>query len=178
MSTQFIFIWPIVRILLGATVPDQVDLGAMAIKRYSPLPKVPALRQPYHHIVQCHMQDIRWRNLTRLEKCSQGILQPQTTRTPSRQLCVVRFYKDILGWLNLIVWHINHCGLLNDNTCIHIKFVNRYCRSYLPTPPLGQDMTKVNFLSGVQQVWIQSFPSPRLVASPRLKNLVCPTIYP
>ena len=28
------------------------------------------------------------------------------------------------------------------------------------------------------QVWIQSFPSPRLVASPRLKNLVCPTIYP
>ena len=27
-------------------------------------------------------------------------------------------------------------------------------------------------------VWIQSILSPRLVASPRLKNLVCPTIYP
>ena len=26
--------------------------------------------------------------------------------------------------------------------------------------------------------YFQSFPSPRLVASPRLKNLVCPTIYP
>ena len=51
-------------------------------------------------------------------------------------------------------------------------------RSYLPTPPLGQDMTQGQFLSEVQQVWIQSFPSPRLVASPRLKNLVCPTIYP
>ena len=51
-------------------------------------------------------------------------------------------------------------------------------RSYLPTPPLGQDMTQGQFLSGVQQVWIQSFPSPRLVTSPRLKNLVCPTIYP
>ena len=51
-------------------------------------------------------------------------------------------------------------------------------RPYLPTPPLGQDMTQGQFLSGVQQVWIQSFPSPRLVASPRLKNLVCPTIYP
>ena len=49
---------------------------------------------------------------------------------------------------------------------------------YLPTPPLGQDMTQGQFLSGVQQVWIQSFPSPRLVASPRLKNLVYPTIYP
>ena len=47
-----------------------------------------------------------------------------------------------------------------------------------PTPPLGQDMTQGQFLSGVEQVWIQSFPSPRLVASPRLKNLVCPTIYP
>ena len=50
--------------------------------------------------------------------------------------------------------------------------------SYLPTPPLGQDMTQGQFLSGVQQVWIQSFPSPRLVVSPRLKNLVRPTIYP
>ncbi len=26
--------------------------------------------------------------------------------------------------------------------------------------------------------WIQSFPSPRLVASPRVKKIVCPTIYP
>ena len=45
---------------------------------------------------------------------------------------------------------------------------------YLPTPfaPAG------HFLSGVQQVWIQSFPSPTLVASPRLKSSVCPTIYP
>ena len=50
--------------------------------------------------------------------------------------------------------------------------------SYLPTPPLGQDMTQGQFLSGVSQVSIQSFPSPRLVASPRLKILVCPTILP
>ena len=47
-----------------------------------------------------------------------------------------------------------------------------------PTAPLGQDMTQGQFLSGVLQVWIQSFLSPRLVASPRLKKLVCPTIYP
>ena len=46
------------------------------------------------------------------------------------------------------------------------------------TPPIGQDMTQAQFLSGVQKAWIQSFPSPWLVASPRLKNLVCPTIYP
>ena len=47
-----------------------------------------------------------------------------------------------------------------------------------PTPPLKQDMTQGQFLSGDQQVWIQSFPSPRLVALPRLKNSVYPTIYP
>ena len=29
----------------------------------------------------------------------------------------------------------------------------------LPTPPLEQDMTRSQFLSGVQQVSIQSFPS-------------------
>ena len=34
-------------------------------------------------------------------------------------------------------------------------------------------MTQGQFL-----IWIQSIPSPSLVASPRLKNLVCPTIYP
>ena len=27
-------------------------------------------------------------------------------------------------------------------------------------------------------IMMQSFPSPRLIASPRLKNPVCPTIYP
>ena len=31
-------------------------------------------------------------------------------------------------------------------------------------------MIQGQFLSRVEQVWIQSFPSPRLVASPRLKN--------
>ena len=48
------------------------------------------------------------------------------------------------------------------------------------TQPLrsGRIWHKVNFLSRVERVWIQSFPSPRLVTSPRLKNLVCPTIYP
>ena len=50
-----------------------------------------------------------------------------------------------------------------------------YMLMYLPTPLDKQDVT--NLLSGVLQVWIQSFPSPRLVAIPRLKSPVCPTIY-
>ena len=54
-----------------------------------------------------------------------------------------------------------------------IKEIKRqvvYILSYLPTPPLGQDMTQGQFLSEVLQVWIQSFSSPWLVASPKLKN--------
>ena len=40
---------------------------------------------------------------------------------------------------------------------------------YLPIPSLGQDMTQGQFLSGVYQVWIQSFTS-RLVGSSRAEE--------
>ena len=35
----------------------RVDLGAMAMKGYSAFPKAPALLEPHHQIVQCHIQD-------------------------------------------------------------------------------------------------------------------------
>ena len=35
---------------------------------------------------------------------------------------------------------------------------------YLSNPPLGQDVTQGQCFSGVQQVFVQSFLSPRLVA--------------
>ena len=41
-----------------------------------------------------------------------------------------------------------------------------------------EDATQNQFLSWENLVWIQSLPSPRLLAEPRLKNLVRPTIYP
>ena len=37
--------------------------------------------------------------------------------------------------------------------------------------------SKVHKIDTHQQLFIQGFPSPRLVAKSRLKNLVCPTIY-
>ena len=48
------------------------------------------------------------------------------------------------------------------------------------TQPLRSGMIwqKDNFYGKFNRFCIQSFSSPRLVASPRLKNLVCPTIYP
>ena len=38
----------------------RVDLGAMAMKGYSVFPKAPALLEPHHQIVYCHIQDTRW----------------------------------------------------------------------------------------------------------------------
>ena len=35
----------------------RVDLGAMAMKEYSAFPKAPALLEPHHQIVSCHIQD-------------------------------------------------------------------------------------------------------------------------
>ena len=47
-----------------------------------------------------------------------------------------------------------------------------------PTPPLGQDMTQGQFFMRSLTGLNSEFSSPRLVASRRLKNLICPTIYP
>ena len=51
---------------------------------------------------------------------------------------------------------------------------------YILNPPLyiARDVTQDQFLSGVKLVWIKSFPFPRLVAKPKLKKKVYPTIYP
>ena len=35
----------------------RVELGAMAMKGYSAFPKAPALLEPHHQIVLCHIQD-------------------------------------------------------------------------------------------------------------------------
>ena len=44
-------IWLIVRTLSGITTPGRVDLGAIAMKRYSAFPKAPALLESHHQIV-------------------------------------------------------------------------------------------------------------------------------
>ena len=81
----------------------------------------------------------------------------------------------ILGTIWLCKWMINVELVSNSNNWNHLTVYKEIINPIYPTPPLGQDMTQGQFLS---RVWIQSFPSPRLVASPMLKNPVCPTIYP
>ena len=60
-------------------------------------------------------------------------------------------------------------------------FLKSWDNSYYPQIYLSNESTiarmQIQFLSGVKLVWAQSFSS-RLIAVPRLKNQVCPGIYP
>ena len=53
----------------------------MAIKGYSAFPKAPALLEPQHQIVLCHIHDSRWweGDLTYLQRSNRCILQLQPT---------------------------------------------------------------------------------------------------
>ena len=51
----------------------RVDLGAMAMKRYSAFPKAPALLEPHHQIVKCHIQDTCWRGVLPLCREAVGV---------------------------------------------------------------------------------------------------------
>ena len=65
----------------------------------------------------------------------------------------------------------------NNNNDDDNNNIIQIMRVYLP-PPHEQDATQGQFLSGILQVWVQSFPSPRPVAIQRLKDPVFPTTYP
>ena len=47
---------------------SRVELGAMAMKGYSAFPNAPALLEPHHQIVLCHIQDTRWGSYPSVEK--------------------------------------------------------------------------------------------------------------
>ena len=53
----------------------RADRGVKAMKEYTAFPKVPALLEPHHQIVWCHIQDTDWKSLTTLQRCSWCILQ-------------------------------------------------------------------------------------------------------
>ena len=87
-------------------------------------------------------------------------------------------------WLKRI--NIKMCrqrmSVLFNQICITEEMLSKYTHTYIyiythPTPPHQQDMTEGQFLSGVKWVWNQSFPSPRLIAIPRLKSPVSSAYY-
>ena len=57
VSIQFISLWPIDKTLSGGTTPNQNRPGSDGKKGYFAFLKSPALLEPYHQIVSCHIQD-------------------------------------------------------------------------------------------------------------------------
>ena len=58
----------------------RVDPEAMAMKGYSAFPKAPALLEPHHQIVQCHISDTHWGRVLSLCREAVGVFyMPQPT---------------------------------------------------------------------------------------------------
>ena len=51
----------------------RVDPGVMAMKEYSAFTKAPALLDPYHQAVYCHIQDTRWGGVLTFIRDSIGV---------------------------------------------------------------------------------------------------------
>ena len=67
------------RALSGATTLGQSGPGSDGNEGVLHIPKAPALLEPHHQIVLCHIQDTRCGSLTPLQRSSRYILQPQPT---------------------------------------------------------------------------------------------------
>ena len=158
----------------------KVNLGVMAMKKFFPLP-----RNEKYTLLTFLRENIRIED-SKEEVCSFNWSFDKIVkrwfwcfRRPQIPHCWSR--SEVLNLFNPSATNFNfrqsRVVILKGQEKYYINKVTIIIYSYLPTPPLSQDMTQGQFLSGVKQVWIQSFP-PRRVSSPRLKNSVRPTIYP
>ena len=57
------------------------------------------------------------------------------------------------------------------------RYIYIYIYIYISTPWHKQDVTQGQYLSGIKQVWIQSFPSLRQITIQRLKSPICSIFY-
>ena len=82
ISTQFSSIWPIDRTLSGTTTPRLSGHESDGNEGIPHIPIGPAFLETHDQIVKCHNQDIRWGNLSPLQRCSWCILQPSQPTGP------------------------------------------------------------------------------------------------
>ena len=84
-------------------------------------------------------------------------------------------YLEVLFLCLNILLYIKHNVVSPHHThtymceCVYVRIYQLFYTSII--------WHKVNFLNGIERVWIRSFPSLTLIAIVRLKSLVCPIIY-
>ena len=80
---------------------------------------------------------------------------------------------------HLLLGRINTKTLLCGQFLYHFLATTSFIYIYVFTHPLHTSRMwhKVNLLNRVEQIWIQSFTSPRLVAIPMLNSPICPTSW-
>ena len=106
-----------------------------------------------------------------------------------------RFRRKSPALLKLDQWHFHLDNAPVHNSILVTDYLTKMGIKTVTHPPYSTDLAPYDFwlfpklkekLSGcryhiyqpLRSGWIQSFPSRRLVASPRLKKPVCPNIYP
>ena len=92
-----------------------------------------------------------------------------------KNLGYFKLLRECSIYLNSSCWYFHISKRINNITTSNTGIYSIPCNHIYQALRSGRIWYKVNFLSGFQQVWIQSFSSPTLVASPRLKNTACPT---
>ena len=106
--------------------------------------------------------------------------------TTFRPICPPAFFRclnilSILLYTHIYVQRYTYTTYARTQSCgyvhIYIYVTPIWILIYIyPNPSHNQDASKGQFLISLKNL-IQNFPSPRLVAIPRLKSLVCHTIY-
>ena len=150
-------IWPIDRILSGVTTLGQSRPGSDDNEGVLCISQSSSITGAWQ---SDPIQNTHWWGLNTRQRSSQCILQSQ----PTRQY-IFKFNNEL------------------KITGLDILFMTKKRKNglilYMFTQPLCYelDVIKGQFHNGVQLVWIQSFPSPRLVDIKKLKSPVYLTIY-
>ena len=91
---------------------------------------------------------------------------------------VIRLGKDIFFLKHIV--DLKWYEILKSSPSLSLS-LSRYLSLYIyvfTNHLFDQDVIQGLFSSEIQHIWIQSFPSPRLVIIPRLKSSILPTGYP
>ena len=156
ISTQFSSIWPMDRTLSRATSPGQSEPGSDSNKGVLHITGTSP-----SDCLMLYIRTLVWGGLTPLQRCSRcnllGNKQNLTGLNSRGYLCYIKCKLPCLEFelrlsctfpktVTITPW-MQWASSPTSEAASHLSKMTSI--SYLPTPPLGQDMTQGQFLSGV-----------------------------